>query len=125
MKMNKVLQRFMEDLDVDNKNACVGGQALGMCLELVAPEYGNKSWNRSMELLFFLEERNQWCCLPTNTSGVGVSLNSSSLDIPLWPFNRVAEPEHSLDNRLFVHVIEVMAFLFLPVVPDLFTCLFS
>ncbi|QQP49808.1 Hypothetical protein FKW44_010601 [Caligus rogercresseyi] len=57
MKMEQVLQSFMVDLDVDSKNASVAGQALDMCLKLVAPEYSHKPWNRYREFLLFLEQR--------------------------------------------------------------------
>uniref|UniRef100_A0AAV2MI12 Uncharacterized protein n=1 Tax=Knipowitschia caucasica TaxID=637954 RepID=A0AAV2MI12_KNICA len=57
MKMEQVLQSFMVDLDVDSKNASVAGQALDMCLKLVAPEYAHKPWNRYKEFLHFLEQK--------------------------------------------------------------------
>ena len=57
MELEKQVQMFMVDLDVDSKNSSVAGQALDMCLKLVAPEYSEKMWNRHKEFLMFLEER--------------------------------------------------------------------
>ena len=45
MKVESVLSGFMVDMQVDSKNSSVAGQALDMCLKLVAPEYLHKTWN--------------------------------------------------------------------------------
>ena len=58
MELEKQIQTFMVDLDVDSKNSSVAGQALDMCLKLVAPEYSEIPWNRYKEFMLFLEERN-------------------------------------------------------------------
>ena len=57
MELEKLVQTFMVDLDVDSKSSSVAGQALDMCLKLVAPEYSEKMWNRYKEFTVFLEER--------------------------------------------------------------------
>jgi hypothetical protein len=57
MELEKLVQTFMVDLDVDTKSSSVAGQALDMCLKLVAPEYSEKMWNRYKEFIVFLEER--------------------------------------------------------------------
>ncbi len=46
MKMDQVLKGFMVDMEMHSKNTSVAGQALDMCLKLVAPEYLDKQWNR-------------------------------------------------------------------------------
>ena len=74
MKMEQVLQSFMVDLEVDRKNASVAGQALDMCIKLVAPEYAHTSWNRYKQFSSSLSKGMYLvCCLPTNTAGLSVS----------------------------------------------------
>ncbi|KAI8490402.1 hypothetical protein Bbelb_316700 [Branchiostoma belcheri] len=46
MKMEQVLKGFMVDVEFDSKNTSLAGQALDMCLQLVAPEFSHKHWNR-------------------------------------------------------------------------------
>ena len=36
---------FMVGMEVDSKNSSVAGQALDLCLKLVAPEFSHKTWN--------------------------------------------------------------------------------
>ena len=55
MELEKQVQTFMVDLDVDSKNSSVAGQALDMCLKLVAPEYSEKPWNKYKEFMLLLE----------------------------------------------------------------------
>ena len=57
MDLDKMIQSFMVDLDVDSKNSSIAGQALDMCLKLVAPEYNSKPWNKYKDFLLFLEEK--------------------------------------------------------------------
>ena len=75
MKMDQVLNGFMVDLEMDTKNASLAGQAIDICLKLVAPEYSHKPWNRHKEFLLFLQQRkasnvlfaykdNRFGCLP-------------------------------------------------------------
>ena len=45
MKMDQVLKGFMVEFEIDTKNSSLAGQALDMCLKLVAPEYSHKPWN--------------------------------------------------------------------------------
>ena len=45
MKLELVVKNFMVDIDMDSKKSSFAGQALDMCLRLVAPEYSNKPWN--------------------------------------------------------------------------------
>ena len=95
MDMEQVLPCFMVELDVDSRNASVAGQALGMCLKLVAPEYDHKHWNRYKEFIIFLEQMQVSNKLFFyNESRFRVSLQgSSSHNIPLWPSDRVPEQE--------------------------------
>eukprot|EP00731_Ephydatia_muelleri_P017622 Em0010g720a len=58
MKMDQVLKGFMVELEIDTKDSSLEGQALDMCLKLVAPEYSHKPWNRNKECIYFLEQRN-------------------------------------------------------------------
>ncbi|QQP51201.1 Hypothetical protein FKW44_012475, partial [Caligus rogercresseyi] len=114
MKMEQVLQSFMVDLDVDSKNASVAGQALDMCLKLVAPDYSHKPWNRYREFLLFLEQgRYPVCCFPTKTAGLDVSPGQQ----------QVPEPEPSINTRLACLVREVMELPYLKVVLVAFACL--
>ena len=57
IELEKLVQTFMVDLDVDSKSSSVAGQALDMCLKLVAPEYIEKMWNRYKYFIVFLEHR--------------------------------------------------------------------
>ena len=57
MKMEQVLKGFMVDMECHSKNTSVAGQALDMCLKLVASEYAHKPWNRYNEFLVFLKQR--------------------------------------------------------------------
>ena len=57
-KMDQVLKGFMVELEIDTKYSSLAGQALDMCLKLVAPEYSHKPWNRNKEFIYFLEHRN-------------------------------------------------------------------
>ena len=45
MKLELVVKNFMVDIDMDSKKSSFAGQALDMCLRLVAPEYSHKPWN--------------------------------------------------------------------------------
>ena len=38
MDLDRLVQTFIVDLDVDSNNSSVDGQALNMCLKLIAPE---------------------------------------------------------------------------------------
>ena len=57
MKTEQVLQGFMVDLEIDSKNSSLAGQALDICLKLVAPEYSHKPWNCFNEFQLFLQEK--------------------------------------------------------------------
>ncbi|QQP50794.1 Hypothetical protein FKW44_011922, partial [Caligus rogercresseyi] len=112
MKMEQVLQSFMVDLDVDSKNASVAGQALDMCLKLVAPEYSHKPWNRYREFLLFLEQRQ-----------VSSVLAAAVL---IYHFNHLTEflsQNPHINNRLACLVREVMELPYLKVVLVAFACL--
>ena len=59
----------MVDLDVDSEDDTVAGQALNMCLKLIAPEYSARPKNKYKEFLMFLVERGPGTsCLATRTS---------------------------------------------------------
>ena len=45
-KTEQVLKGFMVDLEVDSKKSSIAGQALDICLKLVAGESIHKPWNR-------------------------------------------------------------------------------
>ena len=57
MKIEQVLKGFMVDLEVDSKNSSLAGQALDICLKLVAGEYIHQPWNRYKEFQLFLQHR--------------------------------------------------------------------
>ena len=58
MKMDQVLKGITVEFEIDTKNSSLAGQALDMCLKLVAPEYSHKPWNGHKEFIHFLEQRN-------------------------------------------------------------------
>ena len=68
MKMEQVMKGFMVELEIYSKKGSLGGQALDMCLKLVAPEYSYKHWNRHKEFHHFLQ------LLPIKTRGLVASL---------------------------------------------------
>ena len=57
MKTEQVLKGFMVDLEIDSKNSSLAGQALDICLKLVAGEYAHKPWNRYKEFQLFMQQR--------------------------------------------------------------------
>ena len=57
MKVDQIISKFMVGMELDSKNGSLSGQALDMCLKLVAPEYGHKSWNYNSMFINFLEQK--------------------------------------------------------------------
>ena len=56
MKLDNILAHFMVDIAPDTKHDSIAGQALDMCLKLVAPEYSNKMWNKNDAFEDFLKK---------------------------------------------------------------------
>ncbi|QQP38944.1 Hypothetical protein FKW44_005860, partial [Caligus rogercresseyi] len=125
MKMEQVLQSFMVDLDVDSKNASVAGQALDMCLKLVAPEYSHKPWNRYREFLLFLEQR-QVSSVLFSYKDSRFGCLSRAAAVLIYHFNHLTEflsQNPHINNRLACLVREVMELPYLKVVLVAFACL--
>ncbi|QQP31579.1 Hypothetical protein FKW44_025223 [Caligus rogercresseyi] len=125
MKMEQVLQSFMVDLDVDSKNASVAGQALDMCLKLVAPEYSHKPWNRYREFLLFLEQRQVSSVLFSYKESRFGCLSRAAA-VLIYHFNHLTEflsQNPHINNRLACLVREVMELPYLKVVLVAFACL--
>ena len=57
MKVEQVLKNFMVGMELDSKNGSLAGQALDMCLKLVAPEYSHKMWNYYKQFTHYLEQK--------------------------------------------------------------------
>ncbi|KAJ4945964.1 hypothetical protein JOQ06_023642 [Pogonophryne albipinna] len=125
MKMEQVLQSFMVDLDVDSKNASVAGQALDMCLKLVAPEYAHKPWNRYREFLLFLEQR-QVSSVLLSYKDSRFGCLSRAAAVLIYHFGHLTEflsQNPHINNRLACLVREVMELPYLKVVLMVFACL--
>ncbi|KAI4829898.1 hypothetical protein KUCAC02_001558 [Chaenocephalus aceratus] len=125
MKMEQVLQSFMVDLDVDSKNASVAGQALDMCLKLVAPEYAHKPWNRYREFLLFLEQR-QVSSVLLSYKDSRFGCLSRAAAVLIYHFGHLTEflsQNPHINNRLACLVREVMELPYLKVVLVVFACL--
>ncbi|KAK1878430.1 Dihydroorotate dehydrogenase B (NAD(+)) catalytic subunit [Dissostichus eleginoides] len=125
MKMEQVLQSFMVDLDVDSKNASVAGQALDMCLKLVAPEYAHKPWNRYREFLLFLEQR-QVSSVLFSYKDSRFGCLSRAAAVLIYHFGHLTEflsQNPHINNRLACLVREVMELPYLKVVLVVFACL--
>ena len=54
MKIDQVLSKFMVSMELDSKNGSLAGQAMDMCLKLVAPEFSHKQWNYYKQYTSFL-----------------------------------------------------------------------
>ena len=63
MKVDQILKNFMVGMDLDSKNGSLAGQALDMCLKLVAPEYSHKMWNYYQQFTNFLQQKEVKCTL--------------------------------------------------------------
>ncbi|KAI9548371.1 hypothetical protein NQZ68_010593 [Dissostichus eleginoides] len=125
MKMEQLLQSFMVDLDVDSKNASVAGQALDMCLKLVAPEYAHKPWNGYREFLLFLEQR-QVSSVLFSYKDSRFGCLSRAAAVLIYHFGHLTEflsQNPRINNRLACLVREVMELPYLKVVLVVFACL--
>ncbi|KAK1882685.1 ATP-dependent zinc metalloprotease FtsH [Dissostichus eleginoides] len=125
MKMEQLLQSFMVDLDVDSKNASVAGQALDMCLKLVAPEYAHKPWNGYREFLLFLEQRQVFSVLFSYKDSRFGCLSRAAA-VLIYHFGHLTEflsQNPRINNRLACLVREVMELPYLKVVLVVFACL--
>ena len=125
MKMEQVLKGFMVDMECHSKNTSVAGQALDMCLKLVAPEYAHKPWNRYNEFLVFLKQRqvssvlfaykdNRFGCL------------SRAAAVLLYNYDHLTDflkQNPHINNRLACLVREVLDLPYLKVVLAVFACL--
>ena len=56
MKIDQVLSKFMVSMELDSKNGSLAGQAMDMCLKLVAPEFSHKQWNYYKQYTSFLQQ---------------------------------------------------------------------
>ena len=125
MGLDKLVQSFMVDLDVDSKNSSVAGQALDMCLKLVAPEYSAKPWNKYKEFLMFLEERGAKDVLFSyKDSRVGCLSRAAAVLLYHWPhLCEFLAVNPNINNRLACLVREVMKLSYLKQVLAVFACL--
>ena len=125
MGLDKLVQSFMVDLDVDSKNSSVAGQALDMCLKLVAPEYSAKPWNKYKEFLMFLEERGAKDVLFSyKDSRFGCLSRAAAVLLYHWPhLCEFLAVNPSINNRLACLVREVMELSYLKPVLAVFACL--
>ena len=57
MKVEQILSKFMVGMELDSKNGSLAGQALDMCLKLVAPEYSHKMWNYYQQFTNYLQQK--------------------------------------------------------------------
>ena len=57
MKVEQVLSQFMVTIELDSKHGSLAGQALDMCLKLVAPEYRHKPWNYYKMFVNYLQQK--------------------------------------------------------------------
>ena len=70
MDLDKLVQNFIVDLNVDSESSGMAEQALDMCLKLVVPEYSAKPRSKYKELLMFLEEMGRrTSCSATRSAG--------------------------------------------------------
>ena len=125
MKLETVIQSFMVDLDVDTKNASVAGQALDMCLKLVAPELSHKPWNKYKEFQQFLEKNGVDSVLfAYKDARFGCMSRAAAVLVYNFGFlaQFLAENPH-INNRLACLVREVMELPYLKVVLVVFACL--
>ena len=125
MGLNKLVQNFMVEIDVDSKNSSVAGQALDMCLKLVAPEYNAKPWNKYKEFLMFLEEIGAKDVLFSyKDSRFGCLSRAAAVLLYHWPhLCEFLEINPSINNRLACLVREVMELSYLKPVLAVFACL--
>lgn len=125
MGLDKLVQSFMVDLDVDSKNSSVAGQALDMCLKLVAPKYNAKLWNKYKEFMAFLEERGAMAVLFSyKDSRFGCLSRAAAVLLYHWPhLCEFLALNPSINNRLVCLVREVMELSYLKPVLAVFACL--
>ena len=124
MELEKQIQTFMVDLDVDSKNSSVAGQALDMCLKLVAPEYSEKPWNRYKEFMLFLEERNVNPVLfAYKDARFGCLSRAAAVFLHHWQdLKDLMSANPGVNNRLACLVREVMELPYLIPVFVVFAC---
>ena len=73
MKVEQVLSQFMVTIELDSKHGSLAGQALDMCLKLVAPEYRHKPWNYYKMFVNYLQQKEVPVTLmTTRTRGLAV-----------------------------------------------------
>ena len=125
MNLDKLVQSFMVDLDIDSKNSSVAGHSLDMCLKLVAPEYNAKPWNKNKEFLVFLREKNVKSGLFAYKDGrFGCLSRAAAVLIYHWDhLKEFLEINPNINNRLACLVREVMGLPYLKPVFVVFACL--
>ena len=125
MHMDKLIQGFMVDLDVDSKNSSVAGQSIDMCLRLVAPEFNAKPWNKNKEFMVFLEERGVEAVLFSyKDSRFGCLSRAAAVLLYHWGhLQEFLAMNPSINNRLACLVREVMALPYLKPVLAVVACL--
>ena len=124
MELEKQVQTFMVDLDVDSKNSSVAGQALDMCLKLVAPEYSEKMWNKYSEFMLFLEEKKVKPVLfAYKDARFGCLSRAAAVLIHHWSdLKEFMAANPGINNRLACLVREVMELPYLLPVFVVFAC---
>ena len=125
MKLETLVKSFMVDLDVDSKNSSVAGQALDMCLKLIAPELSHKPWNKNREFLQFLEKKKASSVLFAYKDARFGCLSRAAA-VLLYNFEYLSEflaENPHINNRLACLVREVMDLPYLKVVFVVFACL--
>ena len=125
MKMEQILKGFMVDMDVDSENASIAGQAIDICLKLVAPEFSHKPWNRYKQFIDFLEERQVSSVLFAYKDSRFGCLSRAAA-VLVYNFDHLIdflEQNLHINNRLACLVREVMELPYLRVVLVVFACL--
>ena len=101
MKLNNILAHFMVDIVPETKHDSIAGQALDMCLKLVAPEYSNKMWNKNdlfvdhvkkndiADVLFAYKDSDSGACpeLQQSFSFTRIHLKNFSTEIHMSPID--------------------------------------
>ena len=125
MKMEQILKGFMVDLELDTKNASLAGQALDMCLKLVAPEFAHKPWNRYKEFVHFLQERHVSSVLFAYKDSRFGCLSRAAA-VLIYIYDHLADflrQNPQINNRLACLVREVLVLPYLKVALVVFACL--
>lgn len=111
MKTEQVLKGFMVDLEIDSKNSSLAGQALDICLKLVAAEYAHKPWNRYKEFLLFLQQKGISSPLfAYKDSRFGCLSRAAAVLLHIYPYLlEYLDQNPGVNNRLACLAREVLA----------------